>query len=109
LEIFPGHAPLTGVISFSEIEVYNGDRQEAFLVRNGFVFKDPGDKVRILIYACDPVGATDKKTIGEYRDYVLSQLKNPSELTSYQLQYLKEQRASLEKMVRVFSPASKEK
>ena len=102
LEIFPNHTPLTGAISFSQVEISDGDHEEKFLIRNGFVFVEQESKIKILVYACDVVGATDAKTIQEYRDFVLFQLKDPSPLTTYQLQYLKEQKVALEKMVQVF-------
>lgn len=102
MQILPGHASLLGSLRFTPVTISNGEHEDRFLLRQGFVLIDnQKDEVKIFALAADKTESVDHKTLAEYLEFVLSKLENPEELNHYQVHFLNQQKASLEQMVEV--------
>ena len=97
MEVFPGHAPLQGTISFSRTVVKQADKEETYLLRQGMIFVDHLENtVRILAYAANKASEIDTKTAQEYLDMIKESLAKKEDLNKYQIQFLEESRIAVE-------------
>ncbi|MDP3985187.1 MAG: hypothetical protein Q8P82_00325 [bacterium] len=102
MQVHPTHAALGGVIHFSIVTVRHENREEQFLLRNGFIFIDQrNETVRLMGYHCEARASFDKQTIGEYMRVILEKLQKHEDLSAIQLRYLEEQKSSTEKLLEV--------
>ena len=102
MEILPGHATLVGTASVSEVVIKNGDHHEDYLLRLGSVSVEPdGETVRILAQVCEKRAEMNAASLREYIDFVESMLGAPGKLSEYQVKFLGEQKASVEKTLQL--------
>lgn len=107
--ILPGHISLVGNIDFTAVRIERDDHVEEYLVRYGTVIIDDiGGGARILAQDIQTYANMDIKSLSEYLHFLTEQLNNEG-LTSYQVQYLGEQRGILEKSIAVLESQNAKK
>ncbi len=102
MEILPGHVSLVGIIDFSLVKIRKNGHIDEFLIRHGAVSIDPeGEGARIMAQDVQDRKHLDKKSLKEYLDFVTEKLKKPDELSKFQIDFLEEQKGSLEKSFQI--------
>lgn len=102
MEILPGHATLVGTMSVSEVVVKVADHHEDFLMRLGSVsVAEDGVTVKILAQVCEKRAEMDATSLRDYIDYVEKMLGSEEGLSEYQVKFLGEQKASVEKTLQL--------
>jgi F0F1-type ATP synthase epsilon subunit len=102
MEILPGHATLVGTGSVSEVAVKSGDHVEDFLLRLASVsVAEDGRTVKILAQVAEKRAEMDASSLREYIDFVKGMLGAPEKLSEYQVKFLGEQKASVEKTLAI--------
>ena len=102
MEILPGHATLVGTGSVSEVAVKSGDHVEDFLLRLASVsVAGDGLTVKILAQVAEKRAEMNATSLRDYIDYVEKMLGSKEELSEYQVKFLGEQRASVEKTLAI--------
>lgn len=100
LEIYPGHGSFVGIVDFTKVAVENGDVTLDFIARHGtLVVEEGGHEVRLMAQDVQLKDEIDVKTIEEYLQYILSKLSDPAALSKHQIDFLTEQKDSLERTV----------
>ncbi len=103
MEVLPGHASTVGTIQFSKIVVTSLNHTDSFLVRQGILTVDEnGTVVRILATDAHKQSDMRLRSLEEYRTFILDRLKEPERLSKYQMRFLSDQQASIEKSIEVF-------
>lgn len=102
IEIYPGHVSLTATIDFSELEIEHEHIIERFLIQQGFLHTNPDDDiVDIHVLSAEKKDEADRKSLKEYREFILKKLERQESLGNFQLRHLEESKAALEKMLEV--------
>ncbi|MCK9361010.1 F0F1 ATP synthase subunit epsilon [Patescibacteria group bacterium] len=100
MQVFPGHASMLGSITYSAVKVDHAQHEEAFVLRQGFVFVDQEkNEVKVLGLSCEKTADLDMVSAKEYLDFILSKLDKPDELNEYQLKFLEGQKLAVEKQL----------
>ena len=101
LGIHEDHADLTASVSFTHIIVEEDNKQETYLGRRGtFLFNNETNEATFLLAYCEKESEVDYKTVEEYIAHLEKQLEDGSNLSSFQLLYLKGEKLAVEEMVK---------
>lgn len=102
MQVFPGHASLHGTILFSPVRIEMMEKEEDFVVQQGFIFIDQAqDQVTILAQRCEKQAEMDFHTAKEYLAVLLKTLDQPELLGKYQLRHLEDEKIATEKRLEV--------
>lgn len=100
MQVFPGHASMLGSITYSAVKVDSAKHEEAFVLRQGFVFVDQDkNEVKVLGLSCEKTSELDLVSAKEYLAFVLAKLDKPEELNEYQLTFLEGQKLAVERQL----------
>lgn len=98
IAILPGHASLTGSISFSKVLVREKEIEKEFFVRNGIVYTEVGsNKVTLLCMSYEETHEVSMTTVKEYLDQIEQKLKNHESLNDMQIEYLEKEKLAFAK------------
>lgn len=96
MEVFAGHAPLQASIGFSRCRVREGEHEIQYLLRKGFIFVDPEEKiVRVMCFSATKAEDMDHVSAKEYMDAVLEALEKGDDLSAYQMKFLEEEKIAM--------------
>jgi ATP synthase F1 epsilon subunit len=102
IKILPQHVHAMGSILFSEVRIEHGNQEEVYFVRNGIIKVDnESNEVSLLAFDVEKKDELTHASIKEYMDFVVDALENDEDLADIQVQYLKDQRASLDRLLNI--------
>lgn len=101
MEAFTHHSSLTATISFSPVEIVTADeKEESYLVRNGmFLFDNETNTAILLALHCQHRSEISHPTIQEYAEFIDRELKNGTDLSDFQILYLKGEKLAVEQQI----------
>lgn len=102
MEAFAHHASVTATISFSPIEIITKDQdEEKYMVRNGmFLFDNETNTAILLALHCEHQSEVSYQTVKEYAEFIDRELKNGSDLSDFQILYLKGEKLAVEQQIK---------
>lgn len=100
--VLPGHASLTGTLTFSKVTVVYDNKTDFFYVKNGtlFIGRQQGS-VELLCMTCDLEKEMNRASVEQYLALVKEKLQNKESLGDYQLKFLEREKFALEQQVKV--------
>lgn len=102
MQVFPGHASLQGTILLSPLRIEMADREEDFIIQQGFIMIDQAkDAVTLMVYRCEKQADINLQTAKEYLQVLLKALEGRDSLGAYQLRHLEDEKIATEKRLEI--------
>lgn len=98
--VLAGHAALTGSVLFSRAKVVSEKDESEYFVKNGMLYIDPkNNEVSLLCMKCDKVNEITLTSTEDYLKFIAEKLKDKSDLSGYQIQFLEKESFALKKQI----------
>lgn len=101
MQIYAGHASITGSIGFSSLKIVCEGKDETFFARNGIISFDNGNNSgSILTLHCEKKSEMSLQTAKDYLSFIDEKLSSGEDLSAFQIHHLEGEKIAIEEQIK---------
>lgn len=105
LKLFPGHADLTGVVTFSPV-IFENDhgQEEIYIAKRGLLRVDcQRNSIDLMVLDCQLKAEMNHASSLEYLQFIEKELAQKHDLSDFKIRYMEEEKVMIEKQIKHLS------